>query len=72
MIENTESNTDNYKEDVNDVTETTSSSVTTVSGFDKFSNFNGLDNVFILKGKNITLAELPASVDAPTTYIVEG
>ncbi len=72
VIEDTEAKNDNYTQDVNDVTQNTTTSVANVSGYDEFSNFNGLDNVYILKGKNITLAELPAWINTPTTYIVEG
>lgn len=71
VITNTETDSNDYTEDVESVVTVTTSASDNVSGFDKFSNFNGLDNVYIITDKNITLAELPASVSVPTTYIVE-
>jgi len=72
VITDAETDSTDYTDDVESVVTVTTSASTNVSGFDKFTNFNGLDNVFVIKDKNITLAELPASVNTPTTYIVEG
>jgi len=74
VITDSENQKDDFTEDVVDVVDVTTivtPTIPNVSGFDQFDNFNALDNVFILKGKNITIADLP-SVSAPTTYIVEG
>ncbi len=45
-------------------------SITNKSGFDKFTSYNGLSNVFIIRDTNITLADLPTLTQA-TTYIIE-
>ena len=65
-----ESERDIYEQSVEEITtETFTPALDTVTGFS--DTYNGLDNVFIVRGKNVDLSTLPA-VSKPTTYIVEG
>jgi hypothetical protein len=59
---------DEYKQAVEDVTEVTAPTTSTVTSFT--TKYNGLDNVYIVKGKNVELSSLPA-ITKSTTFIVE-
>ena len=58
-----------YKEAIDNVTDVTVTNASVV-GYSHFSLYNGLDNVFIVNGKDIELGALPA-VSESTTYIIE-
>jgi hypothetical protein len=52
------------------VTDTTTTTSATVNSFSQ--KYNGLNNVYIVTGKNVELSSMPALVTGATTFIVEG
>jgi uncharacterized repeat protein (TIGR01451 family) len=71
-VDAAEEESNEYKQAVESVTDTTATTTSTVSSFVDTNKYNGLDNVYIIKGKNVTLDSMPSQVNESTTFIVEG
>lgn len=72
IISGTQSDWDNYKGDLITVTDDEWAATTTSTSLSDFENYNGIDNVFILKNKNFRVtSNYFSSLTWPRTYIVE-
>jgi len=79
VITDTQSQKDDFTEDVADVV-TVSAATVPDKDYGDFENFNGLDNVYIIKWANVTFGSISEFDDVPTldditkptTFIVEG
>lgn len=73
-VDTVSSQGDIYNQSIDKVSKTDvlTEALTGVSGLGEFENYNGLENVYILKGKNVTLTNIPAALSGARTYIIEG
>ncbi len=69
-VANIKDEKDVYEQSVSNVVEdSTLSATSTVYSFS--DKYNGLDNVYIVKGKNVEISSIPAGITESTTFIVE-
>jgi len=70
-IANIQQENSDYISTVESVTNTTTTTLPATTWYTQFTNYNGLQNVFILTGRNVTLSDIPTLTES-RTYIIEG
>ncbi|MDD3646648.1 MAG: hypothetical protein PHH06_04570, partial [Candidatus Gracilibacteria bacterium] len=72
IVSDTQSDGDNYSGSLTTVTDEDGAASSTTTSLSDFENYNGIENVFILRNKNFRItSNYFSSLTGPRTYIVE-